>query len=741
MNAWFAGFLSPFSASLRLGVSSVFLIILLCSPAWAAAPSYEEVRAAYRPSEAWLLDRHGEVIGTRRVEGKARRLDWVALADLSPAMQEALIAAEDRRFYEHGGVDWQGLAGAALDNLKRAAQGRRLRGGSTLTMQLAAFLDPTLKASRGRNLGQKWDQAKSAREIEARWSKAQILEAYLNLAPYRGELVGIHAASRGLFRKHPSGLTRAESLLLAALLRGTSSPPATVARRACAVAAVLDARAGVGHPAPQADKATEAQGCSELESLALATLSGRPDPMTADSLAPHLAARLLDKSVKAGALVTSTLDARLQREAVAILGRQLAELSGRHVSDGALVVLDNASGEVLAWVGSSGALSDAAQVDGVTAPRQAGSTLKPFLYGLALEKGVLTAASVLDDAPLEIPTPAGLYVPQNYERDFKGPVSLRTALASSLNVPAVRTLTLVGLEPFAARLRALGLDTLTEEGDYYGWGLALGGADVRLLQLANAYRVLANGGLSSPPRLMPRDKGGAKRIMPAPVAFILGDILSDRSARSLSFGLENALATRSWSAVKTGTSKDMRDNWCIGFSDRFTVAVWVGNFDGSPMQDVSGVTGAAPIWRDLMHFLHAGRAAKAPTAPGGLVRRLVSYEPAVEAARQEWFLPGTDTGEVRLAASAGESGAARILSPGPGTLYALDPDIPPENQRLRFDARSGPGYSWALDGQALGPATRLHHPPTPGRHRLSLLDAEGKEVDAVDFEVRGTVVP
>ena len=721
--------------ALFLRASLLGFALLFPGFAQAATPTYAEVRAAYRPSEAWLLDRHGEVIGSRRVEGKVRRLEWVELKDLSPAMQAALITAEDKRFYEHGGVDWQGMAAAAFDNLKRAVQGRRLRGASTLTMQLAAFLDPALRARHRRNLEQKWDQVREAQDIEAHWKKAQILEAYLNLAPFRGELVGIHAAARGLFRKHPSGLNRDESLLLAALLRGTSASPIIVARRACAVAVVGGAGSGgAGFSRPRtSDPSTS---CPELESLALASLSGRPDTLAPENLAPHLTSRLLGKTVNPGARITTTLDARIQRQAVTILEQRLAELAGRHVSDGAVVVLDNRSGDVLAWVGSSGALSQAPLVDGALAARQAGSTLKPFLYGLALEQRTLTAASVLNDEPLEIPTATGLYVPQNYERDFKGAVSVRSALASSLNVPAVRTLTLVGRETFAARLRALGLDSVTEEGDYYGWGLALGAAEVRLAQLANAYRAIANGGMLAPIRLRPRDKAASTRVMPAGVAFILSDILSDRSARSLSFGLENALATRSWTAVKTGTSKDMRDNWCIGFSDRYTVGVWVGNFDGSPMQDVSGITGAAPVWRDLMQFLHAERAGKAPKPPDGLIHREVHYQPAVEASRQEWFLPGTDTGEVVLPEAAGAP--PHIVSPAQGSVIALDPDIPPENQQIRLEAQAGAALGWRLDGKALGQALRLHVAPTPGRHHLSLMNAEGKEEDGVDFEVRGT---
>lgn len=697
--------------------------LILAWPSFAATPSFPEVKSAWKPSEAWLLDRNGEVIGRRRVAAGERRLEWVPLEELSPALVTALLEAEDKRFFEHGALDWQSLAGSILDNLKRALEGRRPRGASTLTMQLAAFLEPALAArAGGRSLAKKWDQVMAAREIEAGWEKRQILEAYLNLAPFRGEMVGVHAAALGLFRKLPSGLSRDESLLLAALLRGPQATPATVAKRACAVAAASD----------------QAADCAALNDLALSALGGRPDPMSPDSLAPHLARRLLEKAAP-GERLASTLDARVQRQAIDSLEKRLAELAGRRVADGAVVVLENSTGNVLAWVGSSGGRSRAELVDGALAPRQAGSTLKPFLYGLALEKGLLTAASVLEDGPLQLATPGGLYVPQNYDRDFKGPVSVRTALASSLNVPAVRALTLVGVESFAARLRALGLDSLTEEGGHYGYGLALGDGDVRLLQLANAYRTLARGGRYASVRVLAKETSTqGKRIMPAPVAFIVGDMLADRGARAPTFGLENPLALPFPASVKTGTSKDMRDNWCLGFSSRYTVGVWVGNADGSPMQEVSGVSGAAPVWRDLMLYLHADQPGEAAVPPAGLVRRGVNFVPAFESARQEWFVMGSEIAEVRLAGP--EEGAVRILAPAEGSRIALDPDIPAERRAIRFRA-SMAGFLWRLDGRPVGEGITLWWPPEPGKHRLALVDGEGKVQDEVGFEVRGTPVP
>jgi penicillin-binding protein 1C len=407
-----------------------------------------------------------------------------------------------------------------------------------------------------------------------------------------------------------------------------------------------------------------------------------------------------------------------------------------------LVVIDNRSGDVLAYVGSSGDLSDAPNVDGVAALRQAGSTLKPFLYGMALQGRQLTAASVLDDSPIQLNTPMGLYIPQNYDRDFKGAVSVRTALAASLNVPAVRALGLVGVDNFVRTLRAYGLDSLTGDGEHYGFSLALGGVDVRLIELTNAYRVLANGGRWRPLRFTPAQQSAKARQLISPqAAYIVASILSDKSARAMTFGLENPLATRVWTAAKTGTSKDMRDNWCIGFSSRYTVGVWVGNFNGDPMHDVSGVSGAAPVWRELMDYLHAHGGSTPPAKPDGVTMLQTRFTPAVESTRNEWFLDGTETAEIRLVAanSAGHLPQARILYPTQGTVIAMDPDIPAGHQRVQLSAKGMEQGVWLMDGSRIGEGADVSWTPTGGRHRLILTDAQGTELDAVSFEVRGAL--
>jgi penicillin-binding protein 1C len=694
---------------------------MMAAPATAALPAFADVKSAWVSSEALIVDRNNVPLSDVRADARVRRLDWIALADVSPAFSGALIAAEDKRFLEHRGVDWQGMAAAAWDSVWRTLDGRRVRGGSTLTMQLAGLLDPAL-ATRGaaRTVAQKWDQAQTALALERTWSKAEVLEAYLNLATYRGELQGLDAAARGLFGKTPAGLDAREAALIVALLRGPNAPAAVVGERACGVAA----------------QASPAAPCAEIRALAGAALTGRYRIAPRWNMVPHLAAKL---PARPGERLRTTLDAGVQRQAIEALAGHLAELAERGVEDGAVLVLDNASGDVLAYVGSSGERSAAARVDGVTAPRQAGSTLKPFLYALALDARLLTAASLVDDSPMAIATARGLYAPQNYDRDFHGLVSVRTALGNSLNIPAVRTLSLTGLDRFHDTLVRLGFDTLTEAGEHYGASLALGGADVTLLALTNAYRALANRGVHGPTRVIPSAAPGEQRqVFGGPASFVVTDILADRGARALAFGLENPLATRVRSAVKTGTSKDMRDNWCVGFTTRYTVGVWVGNFSGAPMRDVSGVTGAAPIWRDVIHFLHAAEAPANAAAPPGLVRAAVSFDPPVEAERDEWFLRGTEMTVVRGSGS-GTGTTPRIRYPSPATVIALDPDVPAGRQRVVFEAAPVvPGLQWRLDDAVLADTRgRAAWTPRPGPHTLVLEDATGRALSSVAFEVRG----
>jgi penicillin-binding protein 1C len=672
-------------------------------------PSHARVVAAWHPSESWLYDRNGRLIDSERVDFAARRLDWVALKDIAPIVGETVIAAEDKRFRAHGGVDWLAIGSA----IRSRFGGVKPRGASTISMQVAAFLSPDLAPPGRRSWRDKMRQMRAGAALEANWSKDQILEAYLNLAGVRGEAQGIGAASLALFGKSPAALGKQDALIIAALLPDPRARVGDVAARACRLA--------------HGD-------CGSLKPATATALSIERARALDPGLAPHLATRLLDQP---GMRVTTTIDAAVQAIAVTALKRQLQGLGASRARDGAVVVLDNATGDVLAYVGGVGGGSTAAAVDGANAYRQAGSTLKPFLYAQVIERGWMTAASILDDSPVQLDTASGLYVPQNYDRSFKGPVSVRSALAGSLNVPAVRTLLVGGVEAFRDRLWDTGYKGLTEDGQYYGFSLALGSAEVTLLEQANAYRSLANGGRSAPIRLRSTDpKGEARQILSPQAAWIVSDIMADPSARAGTFGVDSALRLPFWAAAKTGTSKAMRDNWCVGFSDRYTVAVWVGNLEGDSMKAVSGTSGAAPVWRDVMMALHRATPGQAPTRPAGIEAKRVSFANNVEPPRSDWFLMGTAQSAQAFAPAT--SRRPRIINPVSGSVFALDPDIPIDRQRMGVAVTGAVvGHRLVLDKTDLGDAdARPQVLAGPGVHQLALLDPGGRVIDKVRFTVR-----
>jgi penicillin-binding protein 1C len=631
-------------------------------------------------------------------------------------------------------------------------------------------------------------QSSAALWLEKNWTKAQILEAYLNLVSFRGEQVGVAAMSVALFDKIPAGLNAEDAALAAVLIRAPNVTPDKAAQRACMLL-----------PTMKLTGITPTESCSRIrvraQSILARTQGNDPEAM---HLAPHFSQRLLVKQNKlcqpskqtvrftcmAGRSITSTLDAKLQRYATTVLRRHLLALASRNVKDGAIVVLDNQSGDILAWVGSSGsALSDASEVDIVSAERQAGSILKPFLYQLAIQGRWVTAASLLEDSPLDLQTASGIYAPENYAKDSKGLISVRTALAASLNIPAVRVLEIVSPQRLRDRLVDLGMSSLVHNGEHYGYSLALGGADVRLIDIANAYRVLANQGLYSPPRwTMNAIRNIPIRKLDAASSFIINDILSDRTARARTFGFESALSTAYWSAVKTGTSKDMRDNWAVGFSKQYTVAVWVGNAGGEPMWDVSGMHGAAPVWESVLNYLQQYHISQPPLPPAGVVRRQVRYDNMVEATRQEWFLSGTQ--RERIIAHVHNDQLLKplsIASPLDGSIYALDPDIPQANQRMLWRIQGAHHYSkkkcvktkyfqetyllekkrkrndqkeklnerasctstslqWWLNGKYIGTGEMFYWFPWPGQYQLELRGANGQSVQRISFSVRGASV-
>jgi penicillin-binding protein 1C len=688
--------------------------------------TFERVRERSRPSEGVLYDRNHEVLHEIRVDSRIRQLEWADLDRVSPVLQEAVLLSEDHRFRDHGGVDWTALLSATAQGVL----GRSFRGASTVSMQLASILDQQLvPLNQRRSWLQKSKQIQAAIQLEKEWTKDQILEAYLNLVSFRGELRGITAASYGLFSKAPHGLTREESLILSVLVRAPGAPLQKVKDRSCLLGKKMDAHFQ----------------CSTLDPILEPGVLQPQRIQPQISLAPHLAREVLlsgqtpQNSRKFLSRATVTVDKQVQEFVLDILKQQIFAVHDKNVHDAAALVVDNVSGEVLAYVGGIGSLSTASYVDGVRARRQAGSTLKPFLYALALERRYLTAASILDDSPIDIPVFGGVYRPRNYDHEFRGKtVSLRDALGSSLNVPAVRTLSLLGIEPFLGKLDALGFSSL-KQSEYYGPSLALGSVDITLWDLVNAYRTLARGGVWSPLRWKPVESHSPEKrpVFSKESVFLVSDILSDRESRNLTFGLENSLSLPFWAAVKTGTSKDMRDNWCVGYSDRYTVGVWVGNFTGAPMWNVSGITGAAPAWSGIMKRLHRHHFSRPPIVPAGL-RRIDTPK------GKEWFISGTEPLETdaksMFIANASVSGSlARITYPVNGLVVARDPDIPVEAQKLFFESNvSDPQLKWVLNGEVLGSnANRVSWQPLhAGKYKLSLVSQDGHVLDSSQFSVR-----
>ena len=414
------------------------------------------------------------------------------------------------------------------------------------------------------------------------------------------------------------------------------------------------------------------------------------------------------------------------------------------VRDSAAIVIENKTGKVIAYVGAV-ASSPSPHVDGIRAYRQAGSALKPFLYSKALETKTLTAASILLDEPTVLSWSGQVYRPLNYDKHFNGPVSVREALASSLNVPAVKIVTIIGLHQTYRVLQDIGLTNLKEP-DFYGVSMALGAVEVRLEDLTNAYRIFANGGLLSPLNFVDNtvDKPSSLleqkrvRIFSPGASYIIGSILSDQNARSTGFGWESPLETPFWTAVKTGTSKDYRDNWCVGFSELYTVGVWTGNFDATPMEKVSGVTGAGPAWYDIMNELHRNKKSAAPNPPEEIVVRKIQHSWASQSTN-EFFINGTEPNEEKVVLA--EDKQIQFVFPAEGSVLTKDPHLDPSLIALsmRFKGMVPAHAKIYWDGKLLGEAISpfvVEHPPT-GSHSVEIRGDDQRVLAKVHFEVRG----
>ncbi len=680
-----------------------------------------------------LTDRRGEPLNETFV-GEWNVRDVVPLHEVPQFLRDAFVAAEDKRFYEHHGVDWRARTVALAMNVR---YGRAVRGASTITEQVVRMLHP-----RPRTLWSRWVEGFEAAALERRFTKSEILELYLNEVPYAANRRGVVQAASYYFARDLGTLSRKEMLALAVLPRAPTRFDLARAPKASRgaierLAAALVAR---GALAPE-ERAAVLAAPLELEPPRLAVV------------APHFLqyarARWLASGAAAASKVATTLDGRLQAAVQRLLDARVRDLTRRGVGDGAVLAVDHTTGEVLAWVVAGGGdpAGPASYIDAVTTPRQPGSALKPFLYALALDRG-FTAADVIDDAPLTESTSGGLHDYQNYSRRFYGPVAVRDALGNSLNIPALKTVQLVGTDAYLARLRALGFESLSEHPDFYGDGIALGGGAVTLYELVQGYAALANGGVLRPLSVLRDDAGArpARRVYSAEAASLVANILSDSNARALEFGRDSVLALPVQTAVKTGTSSDFRDAWTVGFDYRYTVGVWFGNLDDSPSAGVTGSTGPALLLRSVFAELTRGEETRPLYLSPRLERRRVCVPAPQRSAggcieRDEWFLPGT-----RPAAAAARVAPQpiRFDKPTPGLALAFDPRLPSAAQVFRFaltGVETGDRVQWRVDGRGESrDGATYDWPVSRGAHRVGASVWRGGALIAklreVEFDVK-----
>lgn len=689
-----------------------------------------------------LLDRHGEPIRHLTSDDFTRAAP-VKLSQIPPRLIDCTLAAEDKRFFSHHGIDIFATLRSATDFLRNR---RVVSGASTITQQLAKISSPPAP----RNLASKFREAMIARRLEMTWEKDRILEAYFARLDYGNLRISPTEAARFYFQKPLADLSLAEAALLAGLPQAPSrlNPIRHPDRAKTRRLAVLER--------------LERTGKYSAAEIALA----REEPLRLRPLRETSSAPWLNRTSGSGA--RSTLDLSLQEDIERIVREETAKLNESNLRHAAVVVIENATGDILAMV-SSADWDDprGGQFHGAMTPRSPGSTLKPFTYLLSFRHLGHLPCTVIADIPTPLRTAQGLQLPENYDRRYRGPVTIRHALACSLNVPALRELdALGGPEKLQSFLQSLGISTLGGSANEYGLGLTLGNAPVRLLELTNAYAAIARLGMFLPTRLfMDHEIPAGKKLIDATHCWLIADILSDKAARAPSFSTGGPLDLPFPCAVKTGTSSDFRDNWCVGFTPEFTVGVWAGNFENQPMKNISGVSGAGPIFHRSLVRAHrdtpptwfarpeGGETVEIDTRTG---KRLSPGEHPTFSAK-EWLPPGTGipsatasdydaSGRAKLPAiyadwfvsarnqrrhelfldpTAQNLTPLEILRPRHHTTILLDPEIPGGNSSLKLLTNLPEFTTWTCGTLLIeGDTAKL----TPGTHTLTATDTrDGKE--------------
>jgi penicillin-binding protein 1C len=720
-------------------VLKIILVIFLILIIYLFIPIDKKILQDPKFVSTKIFDRNGVLLMEVSSDEKGVS-DWVTLNDVSKHVINALISGEDKRFYNHFGIDISALFRAFKDSVKSR---RIVSGASTITQQLARIIYHIPRRKIYKPL-----VMYLALKLEIHLSKKDIITTFINRAPFGNQIFGISQAAKVYFNKHPKELSLAESAFLVSIINSPTKY----------------------NPYNHLEKVRKRQKYILTQMLKNRLISSfeyelainekiKLEKLVRSFKAPHFCYFVLNELKKKGVNeryteIHTTLDWYLQKEIERIIKPKIDSLKNKNVTNASAIVLENDTCSILAMIGSKDFFDETidGQVNGCVAIRQPGSTIKPFTYALALEKGIITASSIIEDVPTTEISVGTKFMPRNYSGKFHGPVRMRQALACSYNVPAVRVLAKIGEENLLNRLRKAGFYSLKLPSKHYRLGLTLGDGDVSLLELVRAYSIFSRYGKFKNEYFVtkikkadqsvihfPYEKEGIEVFSPQ-VSYIITDILSDNSARVPAFGEYSPLNLPFPCASKTGTSTHSRDNWTIGYTPRYTVGVWVGNFDGSPMHNISGVEGAGPIYRDIMMMLNKKN--EKFVQPNGVVRveicpesgllkssncpnsmyelYLSNFQPKDvcnihkqgKVAFPQEFYNWTKENNIVTKENNSPIQEPKITYPSSGDVFAIDPNIKKEYQKIKLKAivpEDSDKVEWYVDGKKFAITTSIPH--------------------------------
>lgn len=665
-----------------------------------------------------ILDRNGIEIKSYYTEDDCY-FEKVKIEEISPWLILSTIAAEDSRFFTHNGFDFKATLRALWQNAKN---GKKVSGGSTITQQLIKNI-----RKKERNIFNKVSEIINSLILEKKMTKYDILEEYFNTVYYGRIIKGVGAASKKYFGINVSDLSLAQSALISAIPKSPIKydPIKNKEKAFKRQKYILKRMLELGYIN------SEVYDIAVKEEIIFS--NNRTYPSTL-----HFANRIKEMYGDY-TIVETSIDAQLNEEIQNILKSHLEIIKNNNVTNGSVVVINNITGQILAWVGSKDFFDEknAGQVDGVISLRQPGSAIKPFIYMLAFKKG-WKPSDIVNDAPFVIDD---RYNPKNYDETYHGPVSLRRALACSYNVPAVYLADKVGIGEIIPFLNAVGLKSLTKKPDFYGSGIALGNGEVSLLELANAYATIARGGIYSDVSFLIKNNfNKQQRVIQSEYAYMITDILSDNTSRAWAFGLNSYLNLPFPFAAKTGTSKDYRDNWACGYTYAWTLCVWVGNFDGSPMRKVSGVTGSAPVMREVAILLNKRYPSHPFKKPIGILELdicplsgKIRTSRCPSSVREVFIKSNTPLGFCDINHDNKKLEEQNFLNyiefPKNGDVFKIDPHIPISAQAIKLRAKSeNKNIVWNLNGEKFYGGDELWLDMKEGNYSVYFEFRKGKDL-------------